>query len=296
MQELVPNPEDPAVTGQRDLRVVDLRALLRGGEEVLGAILDPFDRPVQSDRQPGQQHLLGIEHHDLGAEAAADERRHHPHLALGHPQHGGQAVADHHRRLGGVPYRQPLGLGVPIGDDAARLDRRRAAAVVAEAATQHQGSGLSSGVVVTLFLVDARCDIAGEVVMDPHRAGRQGALDVDDRRQGLVFDGNVGERIFGNVAALGHHHGHRLADMANFAARQRHLGALVEDRAFDGRRRHQQRARFPIVAEIVGGEGGYHAGPLPDPQQIDRAQPRMGVRAAQEGDVQHPRPRDIIHE
>ena len=83
MQELVFNPDDAAVSCQCDLRVVDLRALLRGSEEMLGAILDPFDRPVQSDRQPGQQHFLEIEHHDLGTEAAADERRHHPHLVLG---------------------------------------------------------------------------------------------------------------------------------------------------------------------------------------------------------------------
>jgi hypothetical protein len=84
--------------------------------------------------------------------------------------------------------------------------------------------------------------------------------------------------------------------MANFAARQRHLGSLVEDRPLNGWRWHQQRARFPIVAEIVGGVGGNHAGPLPDPQQIDRAQHRMGVRAAQEGDAQHSRPLDIVHE
>jgi len=50
VQELVPNPEDAAVTGEGDLRVVDLRALLRRGKEMLGAIFDPFDRPLQSYR------------------------------------------------------------------------------------------------------------------------------------------------------------------------------------------------------------------------------------------------------
>ena len=103
----------------------------------------------------------------LGPKPPPMNGRHHPHLVLGQPQHGGQAVADYYRRLGGVPYRQSLGLGVPIGDDAARLDRRRAATVVAEAAAQHQGGGPPGGGVVALCLVDAGGDVAADVVMDP---------------------------------------------------------------------------------------------------------------------------------
>jgi hypothetical protein len=87
--------------------------------------------------------------------------------------------------------------------------------------------------------VDAGGDIAGDVVMDPHRVMCQGALDVDHRRQRLVFDGDVGQRVLGDVAALRNHHGHRLADMANFAARQRHLGSLVKNGTLDGWWRHQ---------------------------------------------------------
>ena len=128
--------------------------------------------------------------------------------------------------------------------------------------------------------MDSGGDIAGHVVTDPRCVGGQRTLEIGYRRQGMVFDGDVGQRVLGNVAALGHHHGHRLADIANFAARQRHLGSLVEDRAFDGRRRHQQRARFPVIAEIIGGVGGNHALPRPDRREIDRTQPGMGVGAA----------------
>jgi len=139
---------------------------------------------------------------------------------------------------------------------------------------------LSGGVVVALSLVDVGCDIAGDVIMDPHRIWRHRALEVDHRRQRLIFDCDIGQRVLRNVPALGDHHGHWLAGMANFSARQRHLGSLVEDRAFDRRRRHQQWARFPIVAEIVGGVGGNHAGPLRDPRHIDRTQPRVGMGTA----------------
>jgi hypothetical protein len=69
--------------------------------------------------------------------------------------------------------------------------------------------------------------------------GRQRAIEVDHGRQRLVFDGDVGQRVLGDVVALGHHRGQRFADVAHFAVRQRHRGALVEDRAFDGRRRHR---------------------------------------------------------
>ena len=82
VQEAIPKPEDGAILAQRDLRVVDLQALLRRRDEVLAAVAHPLDRPQQPQREPGDQHFFGVEHHDLRAEAAADERRHHPHLVL----------------------------------------------------------------------------------------------------------------------------------------------------------------------------------------------------------------------
>jgi len=42
VQEFVPDPENAAVTGQSNFGVMDLRTLMSGGEEMLGAILDPF--------------------------------------------------------------------------------------------------------------------------------------------------------------------------------------------------------------------------------------------------------------
>ena len=114
VQEHVLDAEDAAVGGERHLGVVDLAALMGGGEEMLEPVLDPFDRPVELHRHPRQQHLLGIEHHDLRAEAAADERRDHPHLPLAQAQHAGEPVAQEHRRLGRVPDRELIGARVPL--------------------------------------------------------------------------------------------------------------------------------------------------------------------------------------
>ena len=72
----------------------------------------------------GSSHLLRIEQHDLRPEAAADERRDHPHLALAEAQHAGEPVAQEDRRLGGVPHGELAGARIPAGHDAARLDRR----------------------------------------------------------------------------------------------------------------------------------------------------------------------------
>ena len=55
---------------------------------------------------------------------------------------------------------------------------------------------------------------------------------------GWYSDPDVGHGVLGDVAALGYHHGNRLADMANFAARQRYLGSLVNNGTLDGWWRH----------------------------------------------------------
>ena len=47
MQEHVLDAEDAAVDVERDLGVVGLAALMRGGEEMLKPVFDPFDRAVE---------------------------------------------------------------------------------------------------------------------------------------------------------------------------------------------------------------------------------------------------------
>ena len=85
VQEHVLDAEDAAVARHRDLGIVDLAALLGRRDEVLAPVLDPLHRPSEPLRGPGTSTLLGVEHHDLGAESAADERRDDPHLRLGRP-------------------------------------------------------------------------------------------------------------------------------------------------------------------------------------------------------------------
>jgi len=166
VQEHVLDAEDAAVAGERDLGVVHLAALLGGGKEVFTSVLDPFDRAAELHRRPRQQHFLWIEQHDLGAETAAHERGDHPHLALAQAEHGGKAAAQEHRRLCGVPHRQLVGAGVPMGDDAAGLDRIGGAAIISEPPADHVGGLRHRRRVIALGLADVGGDIGAEVVMD----------------------------------------------------------------------------------------------------------------------------------
>ena len=53
-------------------------------------------------------------------------------------------------------------------------------------------------------------------------------------------------------------------------------------------------AATPLNMQLGWLGGGNHARPLAHPRELDRAQLSMGVGAAQEGDVQHPRSFDIV--
>jgi hypothetical protein len=58
-------------------------------DEALLPVLDPLEGAPQAHGRPRQEHLLGVEHHDLGPEAAADERGDDSNLGLEQAQHGG---------------------------------------------------------------------------------------------------------------------------------------------------------------------------------------------------------------
>ena len=189
-----------------------------------------------------------------------------------------------------------IGAGIPMGDDAASLDRRRAAVIVEKAAGDEAIGAGARGGVVAAALPDPGSDIAAHVVMDPRRFIRQRIFQIDDRGQRLEFDGDVGERILGEIAAFREHHRQRLADVADLAFGERHLGALIEGDVLDRRRRDQQRTGRPVITEILGGIDRDDAGARPRRGNIDRSNARVRDVAAQEGCVQHSGKFDVVDE
>ncbi len=122
--ELHVEPDDPAVVVEADLDLVHLPALVRGGDEVLAAVLGELHRPAQGPRRERDEQLLGPRVVDLHPEAAAHVRRDHVDLCEVEAELGGHAAAYAGRGLRRRPDREAGGVGIPAGDDAAPLHRR----------------------------------------------------------------------------------------------------------------------------------------------------------------------------
>ncbi len=103
MQKDIMHTEDATVLVERDLRIMDLSALVRGGDEIFSTVFDPFDGAVQLHRRPRDEHFLLIEHHDLRTKSPADKRRDHPHLPLRKTKHARQSIANDNGSLGRIP-------------------------------------------------------------------------------------------------------------------------------------------------------------------------------------------------
>ena len=84
--------------------------------------------------------------------------------------------------------------------------------------------------------------------------------------------------------------------MADLVLGERNLGSLVEDDARDRRRRHEQRAGLPVIAEVVGHVDGDYAGAPQRRRNVDLQNSRMRNLAAQERRMQHSRQLDVVDE
>ena len=138
--------------------------------------------------------------------------------------------------------------------------------------------------------MDANCSCTRGAPADERR------LEIDHRLERLDVDDDVPQGVFRDVAALGDDHRDRLADEADLVLRERQLRADVKLESRNRRRRHQQRARDGIVAQVVDGVDRDDARALARFGGVDAFQPRVRVVAAQERHVQHPRQLHIVHE
>ena len=143
-------------------------------------------------------------------------------------------------------------------------------------------------------------DVGGQVGVEVLVYARRGRIErpfeIDGGVQRFKVHDDVGERVLGEVAVLGHDHRDRLPNVPHLVPGQRHLRADVEDAARYRRRLDQQRARLPVVAEVVGRVDRDDTRTLPRGGDVDRTKPRVRVIAPQERRVHHPRQLDVVHE
>jgi hypothetical protein len=109
-----------------------------------------------------------------------------------------------------------------------------------------------------------------------------------DRRQRLPRDVDERARILGGVAAFGHDDRDRLADEAGVVTCQEREVLAGERRV---RRHDRQRARR--LTEIGERHHADHAGSLQRAGGVDRDDTGVGVRATDDGGVQHAGQRDV---
>ena len=122
------------------------------------------------------------------------------------------------------------------------------------------------------------------VIADDRGRGIQRPLCVHDGRERLVVDLDEFEGISCDVAGVGDHESHLLPLEAHLVGGQHGLRVV-------GQRRHPRQVEG---LKHCAGDHRVHARQRFGRRGIDRADSRMGVRAAQDGAVQHARQVDVV--
>ena len=203
MDEVHAQGEHAAGVVETDLDFVYLSPLVVDREEVLLPILGPLDRAAQPHRGEGHEQLVGVEQHDLRAEAAAHVRSDDLHAGFREAEQDRQAAANRCRRLGGVVDSELLLRIRPPGPHCSRLHRAGGASLETEMQALPVRGGLHRRTDVAHLLQHLRGDVAGYIVVDEVLRGRC-HLRRDHHRQWLVVDLHELGCILGDVATVGH--------------------------------------------------------------------------------------------
>ena len=114
---------------------------------------------------------------------------------------------------------------------------------------------------------------------------------IGHHRQRFVVDLDKLHGVFGGGPVLGHHRADRLAAEPHLVDRE-----PVLDRFAAGEAVGHAAERIDLPQQLLAGQHFDHAGQFPRLAGVDRAQPGVGMLAAQEGHVIHARQLDIVQE
>jgi hypothetical protein len=180
VKEAVAQANDRAVAASGQLDLVDLRPLVVGADEVLGAVFHPLHRAAKVHGEKRDEDFLRVEHHHLRAKAAPGVWRDHADFVLGQAEERRKAAPDRDRRLGRVVDGELAGAGLVGCEHPAALERHPGAALDREGlGDPHLGVG-EGGVGIAVGLHEAAGEVAGHVGVDERGALRRGGLEVDD--------------------------------------------------------------------------------------------------------------------
>ena len=252
-------------------------------QEGLQPVGRPFDRPAEQARCRDDGKLVGIGV-QLDAEGAADIRADDPDPVQWQAELIGPDLLHLVRRLSGLEHRQRPFRRIVVGEHGAAFQRHAGLALEDEAPP---GRGHGTGLPETSL----QHDVA---------VRRRVGLAVADRRIGIVarrrhlldFEPDGFGGVARPVGAVGNGQRDRFALVVHAAVRQRRLGRRPVFRNRRRARDHRPADRPQIVRRQHGGDAGQGA----CSSRIQRNDPAVGDRAAQEDGVEQARRREIAGE
>ena len=274
----------------------DVVAAMAVGLERLAALGRPLDGSSDLGGRPTNHGLVGIAE-DLAAEAATHVGSDDAQLVLGDAQHEGrQDEAQHVRILRRRPERVVACALVVLGRRCPRLHGVGNKPVVNNVELCHvRGFGdgrVDIGLGAYLPVVD---EIAGRLGMDLRRIWLKRLREVDVSRQDIVVDLDGLGRVLGLLLAIGHDHGHRVADIAHRIDRHHgmrrgfvRLAVLVLDNPA------ADQAAYLGIGQVLAGEDRHDTRHLRGICRLDTLDFGMRMRRAQEVSVGGARQRQIV--
>ncbi len=201
-------------------------AAVRVGGEVFAPILQPTQRPAQLARRKTERHFLG-QQNALVAEPAADIGRNDAHLLFREPQAFGQPRAHDVGLLAGRGEHQLAFARIPFGDDAAAFHRAHDLARGDEFLC-HQIGGLGLRGLEVHIDKGGEIEIVAPMLVHEHAFGPASCTHIDDGRQRLELDVDLGCHVLGFGPRLGGTQGDEFAHVAHLAGCQGRLHGRLE--------------------------------------------------------------------
>ena len=201
----------------------------------------------------------------------------------------GQAPLDQVGRLrGGVDGQLPAG-GVDLGHDAPRLHGLIGVPVLVEGLDDDAVGVGEGGVDVAPRLAGPVMDVGLRLRPHDGPVGVEGLLDGGDRRERPVLDLDQLAGVLRHPAGVGHHDGHRIADVTDPVDGQRPERGVVDAGQGQG-----PEERIGAARQVGAGQDQMHAGEGPGGVEVDGADLGVGGGAAEEGGVEHAGDRDVV--
>ena len=195
------------------------------------------------------------------------------------------------RDLGGGPEGDAIILGVVGGQDTTRFQGRRIDPRNLKPPADHPIGVGKRSVGIAALPFDAKHGIGGR-----HRMNRSSGLrglDIQHRRQRLVFDQRVAGGVLCLSEALPHDDGDRLPHIADLAFRQ--YGMLGPGQDLRPGPAHNRNVRNQAL-QVCGGEHGQDTGHGKRRRSVHAEEPGMGLHAPRDDGVNHSRQLHVPHE